>query len=108
MKIIITETQYSKLLSEQPAPLKIEREGPIVTINGQKYKLQVFKLGGWKNVEIDKLNPRPDGGYDITASLGLFSQSDVVPSDTIKQIQVNLGKPEINLGGKTPKKLVKM
>lgn len=108
MKILVTESQLKKIISEQTPPLKIQQSDNYVTINGQNYKLQVFKLGGWKNVDIDKLNPRPDGGYDITASLGLFSQSDVVPSDTVKQIQSNLGKPEINLGGKTPKKLVKM
>lgn len=99
---------FQEVVSEQVSPVKIQQSGNSIVINGHNYQLQVYKLGGWKNVDIDKLNPRPDGGYDITASLGMFSQSDIVPSDTIKHIQNYLGKPEINLGGKTPKKLVKM
>lgn len=97
-----------KGLASQQTPLKIQTNGPNVNINGQDYRLQVYKLGGWKNVSINKVNPRPDGGYDITASLGIFSQSDVVTSDTVKFIQSNVGNPEIMLGGKTPKKLVKI
>lgn len=99
---------FKEIISEQVPPIKIQQSGDYVNINGQNYKLQVYKLGGWKDVGIDKLNPRNDGGYDITASLGIFSQTDVVPSDTIRHIQNYIGKPEITLGGKVPKKLVKM
>jgi len=108
MNIIIWESQMKRILSEQITPLKIEQNDKFITINGQNYKLQIYKFGTWKNVDINYLKPRPDGGYDIKASLGLFSQSDIVPVDTVQQIISNLGKPEINLGGKTAKKLVKI
>lgn len=112
MKKVITLTEsdlirlVKKIINEQD--FKISKSGKNVNINGQNYALQVYKLGGWKDVDIDELRPRTDGGYDIKASLGIFSQRDVVPADTINLIKNNLGKAEILLGGKTQKKLVKL
>jgi hypothetical protein len=107
MKIIINESQLHRILSEQ---LKIQKNGNYVNLNNQSYKLQVWKLGDWRDVNIDVLTPRNDGGYDIKASLGMFSQNDVVPVDTVNLIKSYIDKQEsiIPLGGKTQKRLKKV
>ena len=76
-------------------------------INGQIYKLEVKKGFGWMGVNIDKLIPTKDG-WQVTASKLGMSQTDNVPQDTLRVVQDNLGKPIIDLGGKTPKRLVKV
>jgi hypothetical protein len=110
-KIIkLTESELvglvKKIIIEQD--IKVQKAGNNISINGVNYKLQIYKLGGWKNVSVDALSPRTDGGYDIEASLGFISKKDIVPADTISVIKNNLKKSEIELGGKTPKKLVKL
>lgn len=95
-------------LNEQKGPeLNVQKDGTNVNINGQKYKLQIFKLGGWKDVDVDDIK-NTTKGVEVKASLGFISQTDLVPLDTVNVIKMNVGKPEINLGGKTPKKLVKL
>ena len=96
-----------KIIEQSTAQLSVQRDGTALNINGQRYKLQVYKLGGWKDVDVDDIRQTGDG-YQVKASLGMFSQTDTVPSDTVRSIKMNVGKPEINLGGKTPKKLVKI
>ena len=92
-------------LSEQLNAQKTN-DGKIL-INGQKYKLQVEKpIVGWINVNIDNVEQTKDG-WKVTASKLGSTQTDIVPSDTLNVIKQNLGSQEINLGGKTPKKLVK-
>lgn len=78
-----------------------------VNINGQEYKLEVKKGFGWMGVNVDKLVPIKDG-WQVTASKLGMSQTDIVPQDTINLVAQNLGKPMIDLGGKTPKRLVKL
>lgn len=78
-----------------------------VDINGQKYKLEVKKGFGWMGVNVDKLVPTKDG-WQVTASKLGMSQTDLVPQDTINLVVKNLGKEMIELGGKTPKRLVKV
>ncbi len=108
MKIVITESQYKRVILEQStSELSVQKDGTHLSINGQKYKLQVYKLGGWKDVNVDYIRQTPNG-YQVKASLGIFSQTDIVPTDTINVIKMNVGKPEITLGGKTPKKLIKL
>lgn len=94
-------------LSEQTKPLSVQKHGKYLNINGQVYKLQVYKLGGWKNVSVDNIQQTPNG-FELKATLGFISQTEIVPQDTVNLIVNNLGSPEINLGGKTPKKLVKL
>ena len=78
-----------------------------VNINGQEYKLEVKKGLGWMGVNVDKLIPIKDG-WQVTASKLGMSQTDVVSQDTINVVAKNLGQPMIDLGGKTPKRLVKV
>ena len=78
-----------------------------VSINGQEYKLEVKKGFGWMGVNVDKLVPTNDG-WQVTASKLGMSQTDIVPQDTINVVAKNLGQPMIDLGGKTPKRLVKV
>jgi hypothetical protein len=78
-----------------------------VIINGQEYKLEVKKGFGWMGVNVDKLVPTKDG-WQVTASKLGMSQTDVVPQDTINLVAKNIGQPMIELGGKTPKRLVKV
>lgn len=78
-----------------------------VSINGQEYKLEVKKGFGWMSVNVDKLVPTNDG-WQVTASKLGMSQTDIVPQDTINLVAKNLGQPTIDLGGKTPKRLVKI
>lgn len=78
-----------------------------VSINGQEYKLEVKKGFGWMGVNVDKLVPIKDG-WQVTASKLGMSQTDIVPQDTINVVAQNLGKTMIDLGGKTPKRLIKV
>lgn len=78
-----------------------------VNINGHEYKLEVKKGFGWMGVNVDKLVPTKDG-WQVTASKLGMSQTDVVPKDTINVVEKNLGQTMIDLGGKTPKRLVKV
>jgi len=78
-----------------------------VSLNGQEYKLEVKKGFGWMGVNVDKLTPTKDG-WQVTASKLGMSQTDMVPQDTINLVSKNIGKEMIDLGGKTPKRLVKV
>lgn len=93
--------QLSEQIKAVPTPDKN------VDINGQKYKLEIKKGFGWMGVNVDKLVPTKDG-WQVTASKLGMSQTDLVPQDTINLVVKNLGKEMIELGGKTPKRLVKV
>lgn len=110
MKILVTNEQLRNIVKEQVTtkpPISVVKDGSNVSINGQKYKLQVYKLGGWKDVDVDDIKSTPNG-FQVSASFWGVSKTDLVPSDTIDHIKMNVGKPEINLGGKIQKKLVKL
>jgi hypothetical protein len=75
-------------------------------LNKFKYELQI-KSPFWMRVNIDELSPVANG-WKITASKLNVQKTDIVPSDTIKNIIKSLGQEIIELGGKTPKRLVKI
>jgi hypothetical protein len=75
-------------------------------LNGLKYELQI-KNPFWMRVNVNELSPA-ENGWKITASKLNVQKTDIVPSDTIKNIIKSLGQEIIELGGKTPKRLVKI
>lgn len=78
-----------------------------LNINGLKYRLQIDKgFLGWLDVNVNNVTPY-GASYKIEASLGPIKKIDIVPSDTLLSIKNNLGKEKINLGGKTPKRIIK-
>jgi uncharacterized protein YktB (UPF0637 family) len=97
-------------INEQQLDVKVDNG--FLILNGIKYKLQVKKEtfldknGIWLDVNVDSLTKKGND-WEITASKLGISQTKLVPSDTINIITNNIGKDEIALGGKEPKKLVK-
>ena len=95
-----------KNIQEQDIKAQKTSDGK-VNINGHKYRLEVKKpLVGWMKVNIEELTP-VSSGWKVTASKMGVSQTDIVPQDTILVINKNIGQPQIDLGGKQPKRLVK-
>ena len=95
-----------KNIQEQDIKAQKTSDGK-VNINGHKYRLEVKKpLVGWMQVNIEELTP-VSSGWKVTASKMGVSQTDIVPQDTILVINKNIGQPQIDLGGKQPKRLVK-
>lgn len=84
-------------------------DGKVLINNMYKYQLKVDKGGllGWINVSVKNIIPTQNS-FKITASALGFTQSDIVPVDSITIIKNNLGKDKIDLGGETPKRLVKI
>lgn len=105
---------YESISDESNRPIldvKVTTDNKL-NINGVIYKLQVDKgFLGWLDVSVDKVMPvktkEGNNTYKITASKLGTEVTEVVPYDSIVLIKNNLGKDKINLGGKTPKRIVK-
>lgn len=102
------------LLNEQPVlNVQVTKDKNLNIISsdfpqGLKYKLQIDKgLMGWLDVNVDKVEQKGNT-YMISASFGPINRTDVVPTDTLLSIKNNLGQKKISLGGKTPKRIVKI
>lgn len=78
-----------------------------LSINGIEYGLEVKLLLVWKKAKVQKVNST-DGKYTITASALGKTQSLEVDPKYISKIEKNLGKDEIELGGKLEKRLIKV
>jgi len=87
-----------------------------LNINGKIYKLQVEKsvlgMNTWLDVNVEKVKPvktkEGKDTYEITASKLGTTVTEIVPYDSILLIKNNLGQKKISLGGKTPKRIVKI
>lgn len=104
-----------RLLKEEEPILKLtvsKTNDGMLLINGVKYKLQVYKLFGWRDVTVTGLTPKGTT-YEITAKLGPVSKTSIVPDKAIAKIErmVNQRPPAslIELGGEeTEKRLIKV
>jgi hypothetical protein len=78
-----------------------------IIIDGHKYELQA-KLGFWKSVDVESII-KSNQDWKIKASVSFLpSVNEIIPKDKVNYITQHLGEREIMLGGKTPKKLVKL
>ena len=104
-----------RLLKEEedtPTNIKVSRtnDGKLL-LNNIKYRLEIYKLFGWKEVNVTHIVPK-NNSFEITGKFGPFTQTEVVPLDSVNKIKIALNqKPppsEIELGGETKKRLIKI